>query len=120
MDKARPFAAPFRRSGLSVAVIAADLAALQAFVEKAGLTRSLPERHRWLEDSMAFEFDNAAASARAVTLPIDEAVYDAEARGRLSYVFTVLGGLRHLTRDDLAAATGLTVDRKSTRLNSSH
>ena len=29
---------------------------------------------------------------------------DAEARGRLSYVFTVLGALRDLTRDDLAAA----------------
>src|SRR3546814_15330736 len=93
MDKARPFAAPFRRSGLSVAVIAADLAALQAFVKQAGLTRSLPERHRWLEDSMAFEFDNATAAARAVTLDRKRVV-----EGKRVSVGGELGGRRRIKK----------------------
>lgn len=108
-DSARPFAAPFRRSGLSVAVLAADLRGLRAYFTQAGFALAVPEEHRWLGDSMAFELDNAIAAAEAVTLPIDEAVYDPAARGKLGYLFVVLGHLRDLTQQDLAAALGLTV-----------
>jgi len=106
---ARRFRAPFRRSGLSVHVLAADASALMAFLDLGGFTRSLPEEYRWLDASIAFEFENAVMAAEAVTLPIDEAVYDPAARGRLEYLSVVLGNLRTMTQQELAAALGLTV-----------
>lgn len=108
-DAARPFLAPFRRAGLGIAVLADDAAALRAFAEAAGFTRALPEEYSWLDGSMAFEFDNAVAAARAVSLPVDAAVYDEAARGRLQYLSVVLGNLRTMVQQDLAAALGLTV-----------
>lgn len=109
MDSARPFAAPFRRSGLSVAVLAADLRSLAAFLNAADFGRAVAPKHGWIAGSMAFEFDNAIRAAEAVALPIDEAVYDETARGRLNYVYVVLGSLRNLTQQDLAAALDLKV-----------
>lgn len=108
-DAARPLAAPFRRSGLSVAVLAADLRALKEFLMRAGFAQALPAEQAWLGDSMVFEFDNAIKAAETVTLPIDEAVYDEAARGKLGYLLVVLGHLRDLTQQDLAAALGLKV-----------
>lgn len=109
MDAARPFAAPFRRSGLSVTVLAADLKGLRAYFVRSGFARSVADEYRWLGDSMAFELDNAVRAAEAVTMPVDEAVYDDAARGRLGYLLVVLGHLRDLTQQDLAAALGLKV-----------
>lgn len=109
MDSARPFAAPFHRSGLSVAVLAADLRSLEAFLTAADFGREVPAEHGWVAGSMAFEFDNAIRAAGAVTLPIDEAVYDETARGKLRYLLVVLGHLRDLTQQDLAAALDLKV-----------
>lgn len=109
MDAARPFLAPFRDAGLGLEVIAADLSALRAFAAAAGFTRALPDEQRWLDGSMAFEFDNALKAARAVALPIDTAVYDPDARDRLDYLSVVLGNLRAMTQGDLAAALGLRV-----------
>ncbi len=108
-DSARPFLAPFRRSGFSLDVLAADAAALMAFTEAGGFTRDLPEDFRWLDNSIAFEFRNAVKAAEAVPVPIDEAVYDAAARGRLEYLALVLGDLRSMVQQQLAAALGLTV-----------
>lgn len=106
-DSAKPFLAPFRRAGLSVAVLAADLSALGAFTAAAGFARDLPDEYRWLDNSLAFEFGNAVRAAGAVTLPIDEAVHDETARDRLRYLFVVLGNLRSMARQDLATALGL-------------
>ena len=109
MKGAKPFVAPFRRSGLTVDVLAADAFALMAFVDLGGFTRALPEDRGWLANSIAFEFENAVKAAESVTLPIDEAVYDEAARGRLDYLSVVLGNLRTMTQQDLAAALGLKV-----------
>ena len=109
MKGAKPFVAPFRRSGLTVDVLAADAFALMAFVDLGGFTRALPEDRGWLATSIAFEFENAGKAAESVTLPIDEAVYDEAARGRLDYLSVVLGNLRTMTQQDLAAALGLKV-----------
>ncbi len=106
-DSAKPFLAPFRRAGLSVAVLAADLSALKAFTVAAGFTRGLPEEYRWLDNSIGFEFDNAVRTAGSVKLPIDEAVYDETARDRLRYLFVVIGNLRTMTQQDLATALDL-------------
>ncbi len=108
-DAARPLAAPFRRSGLTMAVLVADLRALRAFVEAAGFARALPPEQGWLGGSMAFGFDQALAAVEAVGRPIEEAVYDPAARDRLGYTVVVLGHLRDLTQRELAAALGLTV-----------
>lgn len=108
-DSAKPRIAPFRRSGLTMAVLAADLRGLKSFFTEAGFAGSLPEDSGWLEGSIGFEFDNAVAAAEAVALPIDDAVYDREARSRLEYLFIVLGNLRSMMQQDLAAALGLTV-----------
>lgn len=109
MNSAKPFVAPFRRSGLTMAVLAADARALKEFVAKTGFTKSLPNEFAWLDNSMAFEFDNAVTAAEAVTLPIDEAVYDKAARGKLEYLFVVLGHLRDMVQTDLATALDLKV-----------
>lgn len=109
MDAARPLLAPFPYSGLGIAAIAADLSALQAFAAASGFTRDLPEQQHWLDGSMAFEFDNAIRAARAVTLPVDRAVFDPDARSRLDYLLVVLDSLRTMIRQDLAAALGLAV-----------
>ncbi|GHD44281.1 peptidase M75 [Thalassobaculum fulvum] len=106
-DTAKPFLAPFRRAGLSVAVLAADLSALGAFTAAAGFARDLPDEYRWLDNSLAFEFGNAVRAVGSVELPIDEAVYDQTARGRLEYLFVVLGNLQTMTRQDLATALDL-------------
>lgn len=107
MNGAKPFLAPFRRSGLTTDVLAADALALKTFADRAGFSRSLPDEYGWLGNSMAFEFENAVKTAESVALPIDEAVYDEAARGRLDYLSVVLGNLRTMTQQDLAAALGL-------------
>lgn len=109
IDSARPFLAPFRRSGLSIDVLKADVSALRAYATAAGFGRDLPETYRWVGRSMAFEFENAARTVAAVTLPVDEAVYDPAARDRLGYLSVVLGNLRDMAHQDLAAALGLKV-----------
>lgn len=108
-NSARPLGAPFRRSGLTLTVLAADMRALKAFAADADFTRDVADEDRWLGDSMAFEFDNAAKAAEAVTLPIEEAVLDETARGKLGYLYVVLGHLRDMTQTDLATALDLKV-----------
>lgn len=109
MNAARPTGAPFRRSGLTLAVLSADLQALNALATAAGFARALPDEYRWIGGSMAFEFDNASAAVAAITLPIEEAVYDHPVRGKLDYLSVVLGHLRDMTQQDLAAALDLKV-----------
>ncbi len=108
-NAARPLAAPFRRAGLTMAALTADLRALKSFAGTAAFARSLPPEQDWLGGSMAFEFDQGLAAVATMDLPIDEAVYDGAARARLGYAVVVLGHLRDLTQQDLAAALGLTV-----------
>jgi uncharacterized protein len=106
---AAPKAALYWRSGLTVASLRANFAGLRALFEQSHIAGALPADEASTANSIRFEFTNAERALRAVTLPVEQAVIDADARGKLSYAAIVSQSLQKLSGQNLAAALGLSV-----------
>jgi predicted lipoprotein len=106
---AKPKAALYWRSGLTVASLRANVAGLRALFEQSHIADALPSDAASTANSIRFEFANVERALRAVTLPIEQAAADADQHGKLAYAVIVSQSLQKLVGQDLAAALGLSV-----------
>ena len=106
-EKAKPKRAPLWRSGLSVAMLNTNIASIFAFQKTSGILELLPEEQSWIVGSTAFEYENLGKRLQEINLPINEAVSDDIARGKLIYALNVLTGLAALYSEDAAPSLGL-------------
>lgn len=107
--KARPKEAVLWRSGLTLAMIEANLNGMRQLLLQSGIARAVGEEHAGLENSVDFEFGNAARAVELVTMPVEEAVADEKQAFALSYLVIVTGSLQALIGEQLSAALGLSV-----------
>lgn len=107
--KAKPRRAAFWRSGLTIDVIAANFAGLDALFEASGLVpviESRPEGAGFVE-SVRFEFRSARDNFDKGFPPVAEAVADPAEHSRLLYLFIVANTLWKYFTDDISASLGL-------------
>lgn len=106
---AKPKQALFWRSGLTMAMIAANIEGMEALVAGSGLARAVGAEHGGLDNSIAFEFGNADRAIGLVTLPVEQAVADEKHALALDYLVIVTQSLQGLIGEQLSAALGLSV-----------
>lgn len=105
--KATPRRAVFRRSGLTIAAIRANLEGLRTLYRALAVSGSLGEADAWIDENVRFEFEHGLAALGEVTLPLEEALADETQRGKLAYVRIVARNLWQLVARDMTAALGL-------------
>lgn len=105
--KARPKRAPFRRSGNTVALLAAGVSGLRDMVVALHLDLMLDEADSWLANSVPFELSNALRVLEGVPEPLTKTLRDPGVYGKLSYANLVLGSLRETVGENLAAALAI-------------
>ncbi len=106
---AKPKQALFWRSGLTMAMIGANIEGMEALVAGSGLARAVGPEHVGLDNSIAFEFRNAYRAIDLVTLPVEQAVADEKQAFALDYLVIVTQSLQGLIGEQLSAALGLSV-----------
>ncbi|RJG43233.1 imelysin family protein [Mesorhizobium sp. DCY119] len=104
----KPKQAVFWRSEKTVDSVAGNLAGMKALFETSGLGDALSDEMRWIENSINFEFANAARAAAGSEGPLTEVLADPQRRGRLSYLSVVTSSLSELFGKRLAGELGLT------------
>lgn len=107
---ARPKRAEAWRSGLSMDLIRADIAAVAASYGGDGSSVDHALRHRGeveLADLMARAFRLTGQTARAVTLPLAEAVSDPEQRAHLEELAIQVSALKALLTQRVGPALGI-------------
>ncbi|MEP3231708.1 MAG: imelysin family protein [Hyphomicrobiales bacterium] len=107
VEKAKPKRAPLWRSGLSIAMLNANIASVFAFQTASGLLNRLPKEKTWVIGSTKFEYETVGKRLQEINLPILEAVASGNARGKLIYTLNVLSGLTALYSEDVAPSLGL-------------
>jgi predicted lipoprotein len=100
---------PLWRSGLTFALMAAQVEGARDLLEFAGYADTLPEDGRWVADSINFELDNALRALEEIEKPAELAFGDEADRGRLGFVNLALDHAGHLVSEKLSAALGLTM-----------
>ncbi len=108
-DQAKPKQALFWRSGLTMAMVRANLEGMHNLVERSGIARHVGEKDLGLDDSIAFEFSNTVRALDLVTLPVEEAVADPKQVQALNYLVIVTGSLQAMIGEQLSTAMGLSV-----------
>lgn len=103
--KPNPKLALFWRSGLTVAMLRANLHGLRDLFTVSGVGQKDPE----LANSIEFEFGNAERALNLLTLPLEEAVVDPSQAHALDYLVIVTGSLQAMIGEQLSAALGLSV-----------
>lgn len=106
---AQPKLALFWRSGLTMAMLRANVDGLRKLVSVSGMARAVPEVNQGLDGTIDFEFRNAIRALDLVTLPVEEAVTDAKQVKALDYLALVTGSLQDLVGEQLSTALGLSV-----------
>lgn len=106
---AKPKQALFWRSGLTMAMIKANIDAMARMMDVSGMARAVAEKDKALDNSIAFEFANATRAMDLVTLPVEQAVADDKQARALAYLVLVTGSLQSLVGEQLSAALGLSV-----------
>lgn len=106
---AKPKQALFWRSGLTMAMIRANVEGLEKLVATSGMARAVGEEQAGLDNSIAFEFRNAHRAIDLVTLPVEQAVTDAKQVAALNYLVIVTQSLQSQIGEQLSAALGLSV-----------
>ena len=106
---AQPKLALFWRSGLTMAMIRANVDGMRKLVTVSGVARAVAENDKGLDNSIDFEFRNAIRALDIVTLPVDQAVADEKQAFALSYLVLVTGSLQAMIGEQLSAALGLSV-----------
>ncbi|RYE07474.1 MAG: peptidase M75, Imelysin [Hyphomicrobiales bacterium] len=105
----KPKSALFWRSGMTVPALAADFAGLHDFFVAAKYPEAIGADNEWVANGAAFEFQNAARAAAAITEPMEQAVADPKQLQALKYLVIITGSLDTLLGQNLAAALGLSV-----------
>ena len=105
----KPKQALFWRSGLTMAMIKANIDGLEQLVAVSGMARAVDEEHAGLDNSIAFEFRNAHRAIDLVTLPVEQAVNDPKHMAALNYLVIVTQSLQSQIGEQLSAALGLSV-----------
>lgn len=106
---AKPKQALFWRSGLTMAMIAANIEGMRRLIDMSGVAREVEEKDKALDNSIAFEFANAQRAIDLVTSPVEAAVADEKQAHALGYLVLVTGSLQALVGEQLSAALGLSV-----------
>jgi predicted lipoprotein len=107
--EAKPKQALFWRSGLTMAMISANMDGMQKLVQVSGMARAVDEADKGLDNSIEFEFGNATRALGLVTLPVEQAVVDQKQAQALRYLVLVTGSLQAMVGEQLSAALGLSV-----------
>jgi predicted lipoprotein len=105
----RPKDALFWRSGLSMAMIGANVEGMRRLLVQSGVAGAVDGAHSGLGNSIDFEFGNAARALGLVTQPVDQALEDEKQVQALNYLVIVTGSLQALIGEQLSAALGLSV-----------
>ena len=105
----KPKLALFWRSGLTMAMIRANLEGMRRFIDQSGVARNVAEKDKGLDNSIAFEFSNANRALDLVTSPVEQAVEDPKQVQALNYLVLVTGSLQAQVGEQLSAALGLSV-----------
>lgn len=106
---AQPKLALFWRSGLSMAMIGANVDGMRKLVAVSGVARAVAEKDKGLDNSIDFEFGNAIRALDAVTLPVEQAVADEKQAQALNYLVIVTQSLQTMIGEQLSTALGLSV-----------
>jgi predicted lipoprotein len=104
----KPKQALFWRSEKTVDSVAGNLAGMKALFEISGLGDALSDEMRWIENSINFEFANAARAAAGSEGPIADVLVNPDRRGKLAYFGVVTSSLSELFGKRLAGELGLT------------
>ena len=108
-EAAEPKQALFWRSGLTMAMIKANIEGMEALVAESGLANAVGPEHVGLANSIEFEFRNAYRALGLVTQPVEQAVADDKQASALDYLIIVTQSLQALIGEQLSAALGLSV-----------
>lgn len=103
----KPRRLPFRRSGLALEALAANLQGLGALYAATGFDEAVDQENEWLQDTVPFEFKNAERVLASIPLSAEEAVATPEAAEKLRYVSVVIGTLDEMIGTDLSTAIDL-------------
>ena len=106
---ANPKQALFWRSGLTMAMIRANIEGMEALVAGSGLAQAVGPEYSGLGNSIDFEFRNAYRAIGLVTAPVEQAVEDEKQALALSYLMIVTQSLQALIGEQLSTALGLSV-----------
>jgi hypothetical protein len=107
--EAKPKQALFWRSGLTMAMVRANLEGMEQLVAQSGMARLVGEKDRGLDNSIAFEFSNTVRALNLIAGPVEEAVEDPKQLQALIYLVLVTGSLQAMIGEQLSAAMGLSV-----------
>lgn len=108
-DAAAPKQALFWRSGLTMAMIRANLEGIERLVAVSGMARAVGEKDAGLDGSIGFEFRNAYRATNLVTSPVEQAVADEKQAHALDYLLIVVNSLHAMLGEQLPAALALSV-----------
>ncbi len=108
-EAAKASRAPYWRSASSIDYWRASSDALSRYAAAMGLTRLVADADasHALESASEFEFRNLAGALGAVSPPLDQALTEAQPRGKLGYALLVLQSLRAIYQTQLPAASGI-------------
>jgi len=107
-DADKPRLAIYWRSDNTARSLAANLAGMDALFQASKLGEALPEKDRWIAESIHIQLVNGADTARQAVGPIDAVLGNPERRALLEHFSLITSSLSNLFGTRLTAAFGLT------------
>ena len=104
---ANPKKAIYWRSGNTMPSVAANLEGLADLWSKSGMKTLLKGDATAYGGNIDFNFKSAISAAKAVTLPLDQAVADDKQRAKLDFMLLTIADLYKLLSEDVGKAIGL-------------
>jgi uncharacterized protein len=104
---ANPKKAIYGRSGNTMTSIAANLEGLAGLWVKSDMTTLLKGDATAYGGNIEFNFKSAIMAAKAVNLPLDQAVADEKQRAKLDFLMLTIADLYKLLSEDVGKAIGL-------------
>lgn len=106
---ANPKQAMFWRSGLTMAMVGANLDSMRRLVALSGVANAVGAADGGLANSIDFEFRNAERALGLITEPVAQAVLDEKQAQALRYLVIVTQSLQVMIGEQLSTALGLSV-----------
>lgn len=107
--KARPKRAPFRRAGLTVAALSANLESVYQLFEAGGFIAALPAEDAWLLPSIRFEIDQVNRHFNRAGNDFTAAVRDEEKRKLMQLAIIGVNGVGEAIGGTYTERTGLAI-----------
>jgi len=102
-----PRTAIYRRSGLTMPSIAANLSAIKLLFNQSGIERSLTHDAQKLGDMVRFEMDQTIKTANSFDSDVEALLTDTETRERLEYLQVAIRSVIQRLDGEFSAAAGL-------------